>query len=154
MTTWSRLCSALQVFSERACSTSLRDMLDLVALDLKNNHQSEIGTKQSFNYDVSGKNYIHRNFKLLFGSEFFLPSSIEYMTGTLTKHLDARCERRGTYFKMLFLQVRHFYKKLFFNPGLRTENKEEWKVSRPGLSLENVTARASSLTPTERRSLI
>ena len=53
----SRLSFAWQVFSEKACSTSLRDMLDLVALDLKNNHQSEIGTKQSFNYDVSSKNY-------------------------------------------------------------------------------------------------
>ena len=47
-----------QVFSERACTTSLRDMLDLVALDLKNNHESEIGTKQSFNYDVSRRLYL------------------------------------------------------------------------------------------------
>ena len=38
---------------ERACDTPLRDMLDQVALDLKNNYVSEVGTKQSFNYDVS-----------------------------------------------------------------------------------------------------
>ena len=38
---------------ERACDTPLRDMLDIVALDLKNNYISEVGTKQSFNYDVS-----------------------------------------------------------------------------------------------------
>jgi hypothetical protein len=40
-------------FMERACDTPLRDMLDEVALDLKNNYISEVGTKQSFNYDVS-----------------------------------------------------------------------------------------------------
>ena len=38
---------------ERACDTPVRDMLDEVALDLKNNYISEVGTKQSFNYDVS-----------------------------------------------------------------------------------------------------
>ena len=57
----------LQVFSEKACSTSLRDMLDLVALDLKNNHQSEMGAKQSFNYDVSSQarklNTLHKIFQ-------------------------------------------------------------------------------------------
>ena len=51
---------------EHAHNTNLRDMLDLVALDLKQNFTSETGTKQSFNYDV-----------------------------------------------------RHFYKKLYFNPGLQ-----------------------------------
>ena len=38
---------------ERVCDTPLRDVLDQVALDLKNNYVSEGGTKQSFNYDVS-----------------------------------------------------------------------------------------------------
>ena len=51
---------------EHAHNTNLRDMLDLVALDLKQNFTSETGAKQSFNYDV-----------------------------------------------------RHFYKKLYFNPGLQ-----------------------------------
>ena len=54
------------MFMEHAHNTNLRDMLDLVALDLKQNFTSEAGTKQSFNYDV-----------------------------------------------------RHFYKKLYFNPGLK-----------------------------------
>ena len=55
-----------KVFMEHAHNTNLRDMLDLVALDLKQNFTSETGAKQSFNYDV-----------------------------------------------------RHFYKKLYFNPGLQ-----------------------------------
>ena len=58
--------SLCKVFMEHAHNTNLRDMLDLVALDLKQNFTSETGTKQSFNYDV-----------------------------------------------------RHFYKKLYFNPGLQ-----------------------------------
>ena len=58
--------SLCKVFMEHAHNTNLRDMLDLVALDLKQNFTSEAGTKQSFNYDV-----------------------------------------------------RHFYKKLYFNPGLK-----------------------------------
>ena len=37
---------------EKACTLSLRDLLDEVALDLKMNYTSELGTKQSFNYDV------------------------------------------------------------------------------------------------------
>ena len=36
---------------EHACDTHLRDMLDLVAMQLKQ-YQSERGTKQSFSYDV------------------------------------------------------------------------------------------------------
>ena len=58
--------SLCKVFMEHAHNTNLRDMLDLVALDLKQNFTSETGAKQSFNYDV-----------------------------------------------------RHFYKKLYFNPGLQ-----------------------------------
>ena len=58
--------SLCKIFMEHAHNTNLRDMLDLVALDLKQNFTSETGTKQSFNYDV-----------------------------------------------------RHFYKKLYFNPGLQ-----------------------------------
>ena len=42
---------------KKASTTSLRDMLDEVALDLKNNYTSELGTKQSFNYDVSKVQY-------------------------------------------------------------------------------------------------
>ena len=73
----------MQVFSENACSTSLRDMLDLVALDLKNNHQSEMGAKQSFNYDVSSKAkncaLLVKYFKIkrIFGSwPFIFPHSV------------------------------------------------------------------------------
>ena len=58
--------SLCKIFMEHAHNTNLRDMLDLVALDLKQNFTSETGAKQSFNYDV-----------------------------------------------------RHFYKKLYFNPGLQ-----------------------------------
>ena len=82
----------MEVFSERAHDTSLRDMLDLVALDLKLNHESEIGSKQSFNYDVS-----------LSSNETFLSS-------------------------LNILQVRHFYKKLYFAPGLRSESRDLWRL--------------------------
>eukprot|EP00092_Neocalanus_flemingeri_P007155 GFUD01007730.1.p1 GENE.GFUD01007730.1~~GFUD01007730.1.p1 ORF type:complete len:382 (+),score=76.81 GFUD01007730.1:41-1186(+) len=68
--------SICKIFMEKACDTPLRDMLDEVALDLKINYISEVGTKQSFNYDV-----------------------------------------------------RHFYKKLYFNPGLYLDSKEQWKAS-------------------------
>lgn len=62
--------SLCKIFMEHAHNTNLRDMLDLVALDLKQNFTSETGTKQSFNYDV-----------------------------------------------------RHFYKKLYFNPGLQVRDR-------------------------------
>ena len=42
------LCS---VFMERAADTDLRDMLDVVAQRLKN-YESEMGTKQTFAYEV------------------------------------------------------------------------------------------------------
>ena len=66
--------SLCKVFMEHAHNTNLRDMLDLVALDLKQNFTSEAGTKQSFNYDV-----------------------------------------------------RHFYKKLYFNPGLKVIFRKDGK---------------------------
>ena len=66
--------SLCKIFMEHAHNTNLRDMLDLVALDLKQNFTSETGAKQSFNYDV-----------------------------------------------------RHFYKKLYFNPGHFVAPKEKWK---------------------------
>ena len=44
--------SICNIFSSNAHNTPLREMLDMVALDLKNNYVSEFGTKQSFNYDV------------------------------------------------------------------------------------------------------
>ena len=82
---------------EKACDTPLRDMLDEVALDLKNNYVSEVGTKQSFNYDVSN-----------------------------IDHLSFSHHRRIITF---FFQVRHFYKKLYFNPGYYLDSNQHWKVS-------------------------
>merc|ERR1712179_19268 len=48
--TWFIQCLC-QVFMERSCGTSLRDMLDMVARMLKKK-QTETGAKQSFKYDV------------------------------------------------------------------------------------------------------
>jgi len=62
-----------KVVMENAKDTSLRDMLDLVGLELRE-YESETGTKQSFSYDV-----------------------------------------------------RHFYRKLYFNPGLSSEEKDQWR---------------------------
>lgn len=62
-----------KVVMERARDTSLRDMLDLVGLELRE-YESETGTKQSFSYDV-----------------------------------------------------RHFYRKLYFNPGLFSDEKDQWR---------------------------
>ena len=44
--------SICKVFMEQAKDTNLRDMLDEVGLVLSR-YESEMGTKQSFNYDVS-----------------------------------------------------------------------------------------------------
>ena len=80
---------------DKACDTPLRDMLDEVALDLKNNYISEVGTKQSFNYDVSNN-----------------------------------IEKKHLFFNVIIInKVRHFYKKLYFNPGLYLDSKEQWKAS-------------------------
>jgi len=65
--------SLCKVFMENAKDMSLRDMLDEVGLELKG-YESEMGTKQSFSYDV-----------------------------------------------------RHFYKKLYFNPGITIEWRDQWK---------------------------
>jgi len=65
--------SLSKVIMNHAKDTSLRDMLDLVGLELRD-YESETGRKQSFSYDV-----------------------------------------------------RHFYKKLFFNPGHTSDPKEKWK---------------------------
>jgi len=65
--------SLSKVIMNHAKDTSLRDMLDLVGLELKE-YESENGRKQSFSYDV-----------------------------------------------------RHFYKKLYFNPGHTSQLKEKWK---------------------------
>jgi len=65
--------SICKVFMENAKDMNLRDMLDEVGLVLSR-YESEIGTKQSFNYDV-----------------------------------------------------RHFYKKLYFNPGIEINQTDHWK---------------------------
>jgi len=65
--------SICKVFMENAKDMNLRDMLDEVGLVLSR-YESEIGTKQSFNYDV-----------------------------------------------------RHFYKKLYFNPGIEIDQSDHWK---------------------------
>ena len=80
--------SICKVFMEQAKDTNLRDMLDEVGLVLSR-YESEMGTKQSFSYDVSSTH------------------------GKI-------CSIIGT------LQVRHFYKKLFFNPGINIEEKDKW----------------------------
>merc|ERR1719233_1172247 len=61
------------VFMDHAKDMNLRDMLDEVGLVLSR-YESEMGTKQSFNYDV-----------------------------------------------------RHFYKKLYFNPGIEIDQNDHWK---------------------------
>jgi len=65
--------SICKVFMKHAKDMDLRDMLDEVAFELSG-YESEMGTKQSFNYDV-----------------------------------------------------RHFYKKLYFNPGINIEIRDQWK---------------------------
>jgi len=65
--------SICKVFMENAKDMNLRDMLDEVGMMLSK-YESEIGTKQSFNYDV-----------------------------------------------------RHFYKKLYFNPGIEIDENDHWK---------------------------
>ena len=53
----------LQVFMEHAKDMNLRDMLDEVGFVLSR-YESEMGTKQSFNYDVSCS--IQKNNSLIF----------------------------------------------------------------------------------------
>ena len=81
----------MKVFSERACTTSLRDMLDLVALDLKLNHESEIGTKQSFSYDVS--------FLIFFLSQNILAADIGF---EITQFVQKWSKKRFSFFPCLF----------------------------------------------------
>ena len=65
---------------ENAKDMDLRDMLDETARELRE-YESEVGTKQSFGYEVI--------FKTIESSDLYFHD-----------------------------QVRHFYKKLYFNPGL------------------------------------
>jgi len=84
--------SLSKVIMNHAKDTSLRDMLDLVGLELKE-YESESGRKQSFSYDV-----------------------------------------------------RHFYKKLYFNPGHTAHPKEKWKHE-PASALRRRKRAMSSVSP-------
>merc|ERR1711915_983247 len=86
--------SICKVFMEQAKDTNLRDMLDEVGLVLSR-YESEMGTKQSFNYDV-----------------------------------------------------RHFYKKLYFNPGIEIGPKEKWRYS-TSIDYEDTQIRKSEETKKE-----
>jgi len=88
--------SLCRIFAERACDTDIRDMLDLVAEDLKDNYISDIGTKQSCNYDV-----------------------------------------------------RHFYRKLYFNPGWEVSEKDRWQYVESRACREGTRRRSKSFTVPE-----
>ena len=66
-------------------------MLDLVALDLKLNHESEIGTKQSFSYDVS--------FLIFFLYKNILAADIGF---EITQFVQKWSKKRFSFFPCLF----------------------------------------------------
>ena len=66
---------------EKAKDTDVRDMLDEVGKELRQ-YESEMGTKQSFTYEV---------------------------------HIKSSC-----FYFINLIKVRHFYKKLYFNPGINS----------------------------------